>query len=164
MCHYPARPQHGQDRDFRPHPPRDLILQASQKPKGRCIRRDTRSSVLGRELFWEGLTWIAVRKVAKGGRMWQLLSYLDHAQSSARCRALSRNTSSPSILNQLVCNQRDLLNSSSSDEEEQQRDVSSIIHIFQYFLLLTSNLPENALQIIKAHLWSCRQNVLTWTY
>lgn len=61
---------------------------------------------------------------------------------------------SSSILNQLVCNQRDLLNSSSSDEEEWQRqkDASSIIHIFQHFLLLTSNLPENPLQITKAHL------------
>lgn len=53
-----------------------------------------------------------------------------------------------------ICNQRDLLNSSCSDEEEWQRerDVASLIHIFQHFLPLTSNLPENTLQIIKAHL------------
>lgn len=56
------------------------------------------------------------------------------------------------ILNQLVCNQWDLLNSSCSDEKEWQRNISSLIHLFQHFHLLTSNLPENTLQIIKAHL------------
>lgn len=43
--------------------------------------------------------------------------------------------SSP-VLNEFVWNQGDLLNSSCSDEEEKQRDTSSLICIFQQFLLL----------------------------
>lgn len=37
------------------------------------------------------------------------------------------------------------------------KGISSLIPIFQHFLLLTSNLPENTLWIIKAHLGSRRQ-------
>lgn len=69
--------------------------------------------------------------------------------------------SSP-VLNEFVWNQGDLLNSSCSDEEDKQRDTSSLICIFQQFLLLTSHLPENIQQVIKLHLLSSKQNVLTF--
>lgn len=40
---------------------------------------------------------------------------------------------------------------------------SSLIHIFQQFPLLTSNLPENIYQLITLHLVCSKQNALTFT-